>query len=104
MSAITLDQLRRRIERDSRQWGTPFEQQKKTLARLEANPLLRICPKCEGEQGYITVIGLYSGCDSCGGRGVKRKHWWHFHVELPPSFYDEPSVGHYEVERKAFSA
>lgn len=92
MAAITSDQLQRRIEHDPRQRGTPFEQQRKTLARIEADPTLYICPTCEGEQGYITILGLYTGCWECNGRGVRRRFlaWITGRgLPMPPSFYDE---------------
>lgn len=89
MAKITIETLRKRIANDHRQWGTPFEQQQKVLGYVEADHRLRICPQCEGEQGYITSAFHYTTCPVCSGRGVLRRHWWMYWVPLPLSFHDE---------------
>lgn len=91
---ITIDDLRKRIAHDPRQSGEPFQSLKTTLAHVEADPRLVICYYCEGKRGYVNIIGHYTGCKVCGGRGVLRKHWWMLHVKLPPSFYEEPLPSH----------
>jgi hypothetical protein len=88
MGKITAERLRERIQRNPGTHKTPLEDQKKTLAAIEAEPRLAICENCEGERGYINIVGFYVFCRYCRARGVCRRRWWHFHVPLPPGELD----------------